>query len=139
MIGMETKTKASGTFEIGSWKDDVYDDGVDARLSRVHLTKIFAGDLVGTSAVDMLAVSVPGEGSPEYQGVAYVAAERFIGSVRGRAGGFVLVHVASGPHGMKVAVVPGWGSGELAGLTGELVISRHEDGSHTYALEYELG
>jgi hypothetical protein len=139
MIVMETKTKASGSFEIDSWSDETYDDGVDAKLSRAHLSKIFAGDLVGTSTVDMLAVSVPAEGSAEYQGAAYVAAERFTGSVHGRAGGFVLVHAASAPHGMKVAVVPGSGSGDLAGITGELAITRHEDGSHTYAFEYELG
>lgn len=136
---METKTEASGTFEIDSWNDETYDDGVDAKLSTARLTKIFAGDLVGTSTVTMLAVSVPAEESEEYQGTAYVATERFTGSVHGRAGGFVLVHVASAPHGMKVAAVPGSGSGDLAGITGELAINRHEDGSHTYTFEYELG
>ena len=135
---METKIKASGTFEIDSWNDDVYDDGADAKLSRVHLTKTFAGDLVGTSSVDMLAVSTPAEGGEAYQGAAYVAAERFTGSVHGRAGGFVLVHAAGAAHGMKVAVVPGSASGELAGLTGEIAISKHEDGSHTYTFDYEL-
>jgi hypothetical protein len=139
MIVMETKTKASGSFEIDSWSDETYDDGVDAKLSRAHLTKIFAGDLAGTSAVDMLAVSVLAEGDGEHQGAAYVATERFTGSVHGRAGGFVLVHAASAPHGMKVAVVPGSGSGELVGITGEIAITRHEDGSHTYTFEYEVG
>jgi hypothetical protein len=139
MIAMATKTKATGTFEIDSWDDETYDDGERAKLSRVRLTKTFAGDLVGTSTVDMLAVSTPAQGSAEYQGAAYVAAERFTGSVHGRAGGFVLVHAASGPHGMKVAVVPGTGSGELAGLSGEIAINRHEDGSHTYTFEYEIG
>jgi len=136
---METRTKATGTFEIDSWSDDVYDDGVDAKLSRVRLTKTFAGDLVGTSTVDMLAVSTPAEGSEEFQGAAYVAAEKFTGSVHGRDGGFVLVHVASAPHGMKVAVVPGSASGDLEGITGEIAITRHEDGSHTYAFDYQLG
>jgi hypothetical protein len=132
MISMETKTRAVGTFEIDSWSDETYDDGVDAKLSRAQLTKIFAGDLVGTSVVHMLAVSVPAEGSEEFQGAAYVATERFTGSLHGREGGFVLVHTASAPHGMTVAVVPGSASGELAGLTGELEITKHEDGSHTY-------
>ena len=135
---METKTKATGTFEIDSWDDDVYEDGVDVQLSRVRLTKIFAGDLVGTSTVEMLGVSTRGEGGEEFEGAAYVAAETVTGSVHGREGGFVLVHVASGPHGMKVAVVPGSGSGDLSGLTGEIAISKHEDGSHTYEFEYEL-
>lgn len=135
---METKIKGSGTFVLDSWNDDVFDDGVDAKLSRVRLTKTFAGDVVGTSVVEMLAVSTPGEGG-EFEGAAYVAVERFAGSVHGRDGGFVMVHAASGPHGMKVAVIPGTGAGDLAGITGELAISRHEDGSHTYELAYELG
>jgi uncharacterized protein DUF3224 len=132
MISMETRTRAAGTFEIDSWSDETYDDGADVKLSKAHLTKIFAGDLIGTSVVDMLAVSIPAEGNNEFQGAAYVATERFTGSVHGRAGGFVLVHTASAPHGMTVAVVPGSASGELAGLTGELAITKHEDGSHTY-------
>jgi len=135
---METKIKASGTFEIDAWSDDTYDEGADATLAKVHLTKTFAGDLVGTSVVEMLAVSVPQEGSAEFQGAAYVAVERVTGSVHGRTGGFVLVHAASEPHGMKVAVIPGTGSGDLAGITGALVISKHEDGSHTYTFDYEL-
>jgi Protein of unknown function (DUF3224) len=34
------------------------------------------------------------------------------------------------------AIVPGSGTGELAGLRGEMAIERHDDGSHTYSLEY---
>ena len=137
MGGMETKIKAAGTFEIDEWKDDVYDDGSDVKLSRVRLTKTFAGDLAGTSEVHMLAVSTPA--GEEFQGAAYVAAEKFTGSLHGREGAFVMVHAASEPHGMKVAVIPGSASGDLKGLTGQLAISRHEDGSHTYAFDYELG
>ena len=135
---METKTKASGTFNLDSWNDDVYDDGVDAKLSKVRLTKTFAGDLVGTSVVEMLAVSTPGAGG-EFEGAAYVAVERFAGSVHGRDGGFVMVHAASGPHGMKVAVIPGSGSGDLEGIAGEIAITRHADGSHAYEFDYALG
>lgn len=134
---METRIKAAGTFEIDAWEDDVYGDGEDVKLSRVRLTKTFAGDLVGTSEVHMLAVSTPA--GEEFQGAAYVAAEKVTGSLNGRAGAFVLVHAASEPHGMKVAVIPGSGSGELKGITGEIAISRHEDGSHTYTFDYELG
>jgi len=134
---METKTQARGTFTVDSWSDETYDDGVDAKLGRARLTKTFAGDLVGTSSVEMLAVSLPGSGG-EFEGAAYVAVERFTGSVHGRAGGFVLIHRAAA-DGMKVSVVAGSGSGELASVTGEIAISKHADGSHTYTFDYELG
>ena len=34
--------------------------------------------------------------------------------------------------------MPGSGSGGLAGLTGTMAIRRHDDGSHTWTMEYEL-
>jgi hypothetical protein len=133
-----TRTRAAGTFEVDSWEDEVLDEGAGAKVGRARLRKTFAGDLTGTSVVDMLGVSVPGEDG-EFQGVAYVAVERVRGSVHGRDGGFVLTHAAGAAHGMTVAVVPGSGDGALAGITGELSITRAEDGSHTYTFDYELG
>lgn len=35
-------------------------------------------------------------------------------------------------------VVPGSGTGELAGLTGEIEISVAEDGTHTLTLDYDF-
>ncbi len=134
----ESTTQAAGSFEIGEWEDETFDEQPGAKLARVRLTKTFAGDLAGTSVVDMLAVSTPTD-EDEFQGAAYVAVERVIGTVHGRDGGFVLTHTAGEAHGMKVAVVPGSGTGELQGITGELVISRHEDGSHTYTFDYQFG
>ncbi|HEU5471463.1 MAG TPA: DUF3224 domain-containing protein [Actinophytocola sp.] len=131
---MSTKLVASGTFEIGEWDEEVFDDGAGARLGRTRLTKTFAGDLEATSVVHMLAVSVPVDG--DLQGVAYVAVERVTGTLGGRTGGFVLTHVAGEAHGMKVAVVPGSGTGDLRGITGECTLVRHANGSHTYAFDY---
>jgi hypothetical protein len=131
------RTQAAGSFEIGEWDDETFDDQPGAKLGKVRLTKTFTGDIVGSSVVNMLAVSTPTEGD-EFQGAAYVAVERLNGTVHGRDGGFVLTHTAGEAHGMKVAVVPGSGTGQLKGITGEIVISRHEDGSHTYTFDYQL-
>jgi Protein of unknown function (DUF3224) len=127
--------QAKGTFEIGSWDERIFHEGERVRLGRTRLTKTFQGDLVGTSEVEMLGVHVPVGG--EFQGAAYVAVERVTGSLHGRSGGFVLTHVAGEAHGMTVAVVPGSGSGDLEGLTGEIRIVRHADGSHEYTLDYQ--
>ena len=135
MIDMSAE-QATGTFEIDSWDDDVFDEGEAARLGRTRLTKTFQGDVQGTSVVNMLGVSVPGEGG-EFKGVAYVAVERVTGSVHGRKGSFVLMHTA-GPDGFAVKIVPGTGDAELAGITGQIMIKRDDDGSHTYTLEYEI-
>jgi hypothetical protein len=62
------------------------------------------------------------------------------GLLAGRRGSFVLQHsstmegeIAS----QSIQVVPGSGTGDLAGLSGRLVINR-EDGRHAYEFEYSL-
>ncbi|MFF8380197.1 DUF3224 domain-containing protein [Streptomyces sp. NPDC015661] len=129
-------TKTDGTFDLTSFEPEVLDEGPGAALGRVRITKAFQGGLVGTSTVHMLSVADV-EGSP----VAYVAVERFTGELDGRKGSFVLQHSAPGSQGEKLAirVVQGTGSGDLAGITGDLAIIRSEDGGHSYVLEYTLG
>ena len=43
-----------------------------------------------------------------------------------------------GAPGMHLTVVPGTGTGELAGITGNAAI-RVADGVHAFELEYDLG
>lgn len=125
-----SEQRATGTFEIGEWDEELIEEGDATTVGRTRLTKTFRGDLDGTSVVDMLGVRVAGTGA------AYVAVERVTGSVHGRKGSFVLTH-AAGAHGFTVAVVPGSATGELRGLDGELNIVRHADGSHEYTLVYQ--
>lgn len=61
------------------------------------------------------------------------------GELDGRKGSFVLQHAAWDTGGTTIRVVPGTGSGELAGLTGEFRLTVDEAGTHTYVLEHELG
>ena len=128
-------SRASGTFEITAWDQVVFDEGEGAALSRVHNEKAFGGGLQGTSSAELL-MAVAGE-----EGAAYVGVERVLGSLEGRRGTFVLHHSARSWDGSSetvvvAAIVPGSGTGELAGLRGEMAIERHDDGSHTYSLEY---
>jgi len=107
-----------------------------AGLARLSLDKRFHGPLEGSSQGEMLA---DGDGSK--RDGAYVAMERFAGTLDGRTGGFALVHRAlmrdRTPEQWTVTVVPGSGTGALAGLEGEMRI-RVEDGKHIYALDYTL-
>ena len=73
-------------------------------------------------------------------GAGYVVCERVVGRLGNRSGSFVLQHgglIGPGlpPHTFG-HVVPGSGTGELAGLTGEVKIDRAEDGTHTLTLDY---
>lgn len=38
----------------------------------------------------------------------------------------------------SLVVLAGSGTGDLAGMTGSAEITRHEDGSHTFDLDYDL-
>ncbi|MER5203423.1 DUF3224 domain-containing protein [Streptomyces sp. NPDC002825] len=126
-------TKTGGTFEVTSFEPEALDEAPGAALGRVRITKTFQGGLTGTSTVHMLSVADI-EGGP----VAYVAVERFTGELDGRKGSFVLQHTAPGSHGerLTIRVVEGTGSGDLAGIAGDLEIIQDKDGGHSYVLDY---
>lgn len=122
-----------GRFDLTRWEEEVYDEAEGAKLVRVAGAKAFEGGISGTSEMQLLQAFAQ-EGA-----AAYVGIERVTARVDGRRGTFVLRHSAVGDAtggSMSVDVVPGSGTGELAGLRGELSIERTADGEHTYAFEY---
>lgn len=129
-------TRAQGTFEITMHPEPPYDTRDGVTLGRIGIDKVFAGDLVATSRVEMLSARSPVQGS-----AGYVAIERVLGTLHGRAGSFVLQHSGTMNRGkpeLSVTVVPDTATGELAGLTGELRIDI-VDGRHFYSFEYAFG
>ncbi|GAA3430129.1 DUF3224 domain-containing protein [Streptosporangium nondiastaticum] len=127
--------RATGTFSIDSWEPDPYDEAEGAALSRVHIVKTFDGGLKGTSTTDIIT-GVVSEDSAAYAGF-----ERFTGTLDGREGTFVLHHNATshaGESDLSWTVLPGSGTGGLAGLRGGGRIV-NDGGAHSYHLDYELG
>lgn len=124
---------ARGTFDVDV--TPVSDADADGPFDRLMLEKQFHGDLEGESAGQML-----GSGSPDEGSAGYVALERVAGTLNGRSGSFVLQHLGSMSDGamtLRVQVVPGSGTDELTGLSGEMTIVI-EDGEHSYEFEYTL-
>jgi hypothetical protein len=126
----------SGTFDVKLAPPAVDNPHAQAAgITRLGLEKQFHGELQGLSHGEMLA-----SGDPASSG-AYVALEKFTGSLQGRSGSFSLVHSAvmnrGVPQNWSVAVVPDSGTGELVGLTGTVRI-RIEAGKHFYDFEYTL-
>ncbi len=127
--------KAKGTFEISMEAEPPYDAEGGVTLGRVSLSKAFVGDLEGTSSVQMLGVQTKVQGS-----AGYVAIERVIGRLEGRSGSFVLQHLGAmskGKQQLVVQVVPDSGTGELAGISGQLAIEII-DRQHHYTFDYTL-
>jgi hypothetical protein len=115
--------KLEATFEITGWEQAPYDEPGDGPpLTRATVRKRYGGALEGESVAELLTC---GE-------LAYIANERVTGALDGREGTFVLQHGAweGGQWGF---VVPGSGTGALAGLRGE---ARLDHGR--IALDYEL-
>ncbi|WP_424950710.1 DUF3224 domain-containing protein [Deinococcus sp.] len=125
---------ASGTFEVTLTPQNPA-PGEESSVGRMRLDKVFSGELAGTSAGQMLAFRSDTQGS-----AGYVALERVSGTLHGRGGSFMLQHSGSMDRGalqLSVRVVPDSGTGELAGLSGEMALDQ-SGGGHAYTLSYTL-
>ena len=129
--------QANGPFEVRRTSMEALDAGHGASFGRMRFEKRFHGDLEATSVVEMLSAGDPAAGS-----AGYVALEHVAGTLHGRAGGFMLQHsgvMDRGTSALQVTVVPGTGTGALAGLAGSLVIAIAADGAHSYTFDYAIG
>jgi hypothetical protein len=127
--------RIEGTFTITAQPEPPFETSDDILLGRTTFAKVFAGPLDATSTVWMTYARTPTKGS-----AGYVAIERVVGSLDGRAGSFVLQHsgvMDDGVTSLNLTVVPGSGTGQLAGLRGRMEIQVN-DGEHHYVFEHEL-
>ncbi|MAT96526.1 MAG: hypothetical protein CL608_05230 [Anaerolineaceae bacterium] len=128
--------KATGSFEVKLQPLNNYATGeAGTTLGRMSIDKTFQGDLVATSRGEMLSAMTPIEGS-----AGYVAIEQVSGTLNGKQGTFVLQHFGitnAAESRLVLEVVPDSGTGELASLTGKMMI-QNQDGKHTYQFDYAL-
>lgn len=128
-------------FDVTGWEQAPYEDGLAGpALSRATVKKSFTGDLAGESTAELLMCQA--DTTDLAAGAGYVASERVQGRLGDREGTFVMQHWGVSVGGNQSTgghVVPGSGTGDLAGLTGEIVISVDADGAHTLTLDYEFG
>ncbi len=126
---------ARGTFDLKSVPQEPYDNADGISIGRVSITKVFVGDIAGTSTLEMIGARTAVKGS-----AGYVAIERVTASVGGKSGSFVLQHSGTmnrGEASLAVTVVPDSGTGELTGIAGSLKIDM-TDGKHLYTFDYSV-
>ncbi|UTA48744.1 DUF3224 domain-containing protein [Simiduia sp. 21SJ11W-1] len=102
-------------------------------VGRVLIEKQYSGALIGCGKGQMLSKRT------EDGAAGYVALEEFEGRLDGREGSFTLMHLGimyGGESELNVQVVPGSGTGALAGIRGVLHIDI-ESGKHRYRFVYE--
>lgn len=119
-----------GDFEI---KFEPQND-TSAPAGRMTMSKVYSGGLVGTGIGQMISKRTDGGDS------VYSAIEEIEGTLNGKTGAFTLFHIglmSATKQELKVMIVEGSGSGELQGITGELLITQ-DNGQHKYELQYKL-
>jgi len=128
--------KISGKFDVNLTPLETHAKGENnVNLGRMSIDKVFHGELEANSKGEMLSAMTPVKGS-----AGYVAMEQVSGSLSGKQGSFVLQHFGimhDGHNQLVLEVVPASGTGELAGLVGEMFITI-EDGQHYYEFDYDL-
>lgn len=127
-------TKA--TFKITSWDESAFDEPEDGpKLTQAHIGRSFHGDLSGTGNL-MYVMTHLQSGAASFTGY-----EKVVGSLGGRSGSFVLLHVGTYDGDKATAqyeVVAGSGTGELAGISGTGGFSVGDAEEHDMTFEYEL-
>lgn len=126
---------AKGSFEVALNPAEPYAKSLTSnQLDRMTLDKQFYGDLQARSQGEMLSARC-GDGT-----AGYVAIEQVTGTLMGKNGSFVLQHFGimdQDGQQLTLEVLPGSGTDELAGLSGNMDI-RIEEGLHFYQFEFAL-
>jgi hypothetical protein len=127
---------ATGPFDVKINPLDAYNNDEGAGLSRMSIDKQFHGELEAVSKGEMLATM-----DHVKQSGGYIAIERVTGTLGGRKGSFVLQHSSTMTRGQpkqNIAVAPDSATGELAGLSGSMIVNIAAGGAHSYDFEYSF-
>jgi len=128
-------TIAKGSFEITMQPPPAGEGAGRVSVGRMLIDKQYEGALTGIGQGEMLSAGNPAAGS-----AAYVAIEHVTGTIGNLSGSFALQHAGvmhDGDSQLSISVVPGSGTGELAGIEGTLKIDIVER-KHFYELDYNL-
>lgn len=111
------RARASAVITVHKYEPSAYDEPAEGPvLTRIHVQESFSGDIQGDGAVEFLQAGRT-DGSASFVGI-----ERVTGTLAGREGAFLLQDTGT-VDGTIVSgnwfVVPGSGTGQLAGLRGE--------------------
>jgi hypothetical protein len=131
---MADQATASATFKIKSWDENRYDElDQAAPLARAVVTQAFEGDIEGEGSVEWLMCYRPDKTAD------FVGLQRLNGKIGGRRGTVVLrtVGVFDGREAKaEWSIVPGSGTGELEGVSGEGGFAAPTEGEPAAQLEY---
>ena len=126
------------TGNIEGWDENTITE-IDSggKLTQANVKQSFSGDLEGEGSVQWL-MCYRADDTAEFVGM-----QRVVGRIGGRSGSFVMLQTEGTFDGKlakgKLTIVPGSGTNELAGLSGEGEFNAPMGGEPTAQLEYEVG
>ncbi|HUQ83149.1 MAG TPA: DUF3224 domain-containing protein [Gemmatimonadaceae bacterium] len=127
---------ATSTFSLKKWDERPYDEADGSpKLTRASVLYEFDGELAGEGRLEYLMTYLPDASA------LFVGFQRFVGRVGAREGSFIFQHggrFAGGVASDTWAVVPGTGTGDLAGIGGRVEFSASHQNSYEIIFEYEL-
>jgi hypothetical protein len=133
---MSMSTRATGTIEMKTWEEKPYAEiGGAPKLCKAGGTDLYHGDIEGEATWEGVVMYRP-DGSADF-----VSLERVVGRIGERQGTFVLQingTVVEGRSKGTWVVVPGSGTGELAGLHGKGGLEYLQGQTSSMTLEYDL-
>lgn len=133
----QMKKNANAHFVIKSWDEKPFNEGQELpKMTRAVVTKTFTGDIEGEGQVEYLMM-YRSDGSATFVGL-----ERVVGKIAGKVGSFVLQRSGMFEGGVakeSYSVIPGSGTGELVGLSGEGTSAVGHGTEHPITLHYQLG
>jgi hypothetical protein len=116
MSDANATTRANAVISVRKYEPVAYDEPAEGpTLTRIHVEEGFTGDISGDGVVEFLQAGLA-DGAASFVGI-----ERVTGTVGGRNGTFLLQDagtVEGDIVGGEWFVIPGSGTGELAGLRG---------------------
>jgi len=111
------RARAAAVITVHKYEPAAYDEPADGpALTRIHVEESFSGDITGDGAVEFLQAA-RADGSASFVGI-----ERVTGELGGRSGTFLLQDAGTVRDNIVSGdwfVIPGSGTGQLAGLRGE--------------------
>ena len=127
---------ATATFSLTRWDEKPYDEADGApKLTRASVLYGFEGEMAGEGRLEYL-MSYLANGSAMFVGF-----QRFAGRVGGREGTFIFKHGGRFADGVATdtwAVVPGSGTGDLSGITGQVEFSASHQDRYEIIFDYDL-
>jgi hypothetical protein len=132
-------TQAQAHYAVKDWHRRKWDDQPKtpgAHVFRIELISAYTGDIEAESSFQIL-ITQNEDGTGNLVGL-----EKVTGSVHGKSGSFVFQHTGTFDNGKiheTLLVMPGSGTGELAGISGQVAIALDEHGeSFPVTFDYQI-